>query len=371
MISYSCDILNHTHLNFLDRIVIQMMDTVTSRPSTFTDPTCLTAHVAADLQRHRNSYVYNQNSEISQIWKDQETRLQSIYDSTPAGILSLEHLVYRGSKKKHYEESTLERYTSRLHKAQQGKGFIPEDVDCSCPLQEQELTGHTKLNSEEDSFIMMDVFPPRASYNALQNELLLDSEHYTASLTPEEIQAISWFTADGYHYVNNHLAQVEGDGEFSHGDESYLSTAYKEDIIQHLTSALQKAQRQNTVRVFRGIKGSVMLHALGYAIDDYKKLNPTTLEQYVKEFFVPGEEWVSPTFMSSTLSYKRAYDFGYKLVLEIEAKTAASVTAISSWGSSELELILPKDVAYSVENVFEADPDHFSGKKYIVQMREL
>ena len=256
------------------------------------------------------------------------------YDATPAGM---EELKRRAA---YYSDSQKEEYQLRLELGQQlrasqlsaikalEQGDIKHD---SVPL-----SGVYSKNSHDTSKIIRKSYPNDAPEIALMME---ESQNWINELTPEETEAVAWFTSNGAGSVNNYLVGKKDD--FNYSPVLLKTTAEKMD------SALKKWVRPKPVLVYRGLSQSVV------GEKTYNKTEDAALAKlFLDENFPVGGIYTSPTFMSASLDPERASRFASSdFVLEIVSKKAAPVVNISAWDISEREMVLPRKQKYEVMRV--------------------
>lgn len=181
----------------------------------------------------------------------------------------------------------------------------------------------------------------------MMKKLIDDSSRYTAKLSVDEIEALSWYTSvEGSSTINKYLFH---DAE----SQDHLNT-----IIKDLDRAISKGKRLTPIKVYRGVTRKV-IESEGYKHEG--------VERYISNEFPIGKNVIFPVFMSSSLEYRTAKSFEDSgVILEILSKTVAPVSNVSAWDTQEKEYILPRNTTYLVQAVKE-----YGRHLYVVQLEEV
>ena len=188
-----------------------------------------------------------------------------------------------------------------------------------------------------------------------------EANEYAKSLTLHENNAIAYWTGTGSSFVN-HIIH-DGDTNEIYGEkfdtEKYLST---------LNSAIHKSNASTKV-VYRGLGGNIVSARTHLVTCDSEHNGKNFADSYEV-----GEEVTFKAPMSTTSRPSIASGFaGGGVIYAIKSKTNAPVGAISSYGLTEEEYMIPSDVKYKVagKTTKKVVRDKWSDEKELVHIIEL
>jgi hypothetical protein len=195
-------------------------------------------------------------------------------------------------------------------------------------------------------------------------------------LTPEQVQAIRFFTTNNYAWINAHLyrdgeALPEGDGShlplMEQRVESMNKFSYEqaptqrqtEEIVQHLDEALASETQAEARVLYRGVNISQISKR---ANTGGAWLTEEQVGQYVDENFVLGSELQFDGYLSTSASpavasrYSTAQEansrYGKRagIFLELKTKKGLNVSGVALYGN-EAETLLPRGTRWRVAAV--------------------
>jgi hypothetical protein len=273
------------------------------------------------LKTHTLKNSYSEYAVLQEVLDKAEAE----YEITPAGIRELERVA---------ENYPNERTLATLEKARilraarinAVKSKLTTDASHNLELSKEELNYQfTKLSQDGD------VLSPISQDHSDVELLLKESEAWSYKLNAEEMNAVKWYTQDGYADVNGSLAS-----------KSYSSATSPErikEVVTLLDSAIDKSSFDREVILYRR-------HFLYTEDGNYKHV--TDVEK--DDMFQVGSTYEPRFFMSTSLDPNNAppKDGGISVFFEIKAKRAASLSAIANSGTLETEYLLPRDASYKV-----------------------
>lgn len=163
---------------------------------------------------------------------------------------------------------------------------------------------------------------------AILKKKSLDARKYKEALTnfykrkdfdSDELNAIQWYTGDGYEYINKYLYKGHDEGA-TYQDDTEIKKA-----IQSLDSAFEDTEAPFKYNVYTGLS-----------------------DRYSSEKFQPGGEYVFRGYVSTSLDYETSIDGFAKsqksVVLQVEIQKGQKAIFVDSLSSNpgEGETILPR-----------------------------
>jgi len=268
--------------------------------------------------------------------KEEVAEAQKEYDSTPAGLKELERRAAQYSFRA--KEEYLTRLTlGKLLREQQlaaikaiDKGDLPHEMK------------HPESNYGENQVKTSLVRNAIDKDSPLLEEMVDESSAWASKLTADEIEAVSWFTSNGAGEVNSYIHR---------GPRPEITEDERKQILNTITqldSSFVNWKRENPILVYRGINDGIVSE--GQPSESWK----THGESYVSQNFKPGSIFESKGFMSTSIDPVKAAGFSaHSILMEIVSKKAAPVAAMSAWGTTEREMLLPRNQKYEVVRVLE------------------
>lgn len=163
---------------------------------------------------------------------------------------------------------------------------------------------------------------------------IADSTEWSRQLTDEEISTLAWYSEGGYSIVNGHLNATVNPYK-----EKGITDEYVEESIAIMDSALAKHNPNSEgVMVYRRHHN---YNSEGY----HEKITPEAIAEKfpVGSVYEPGF-YMSTSLDPDNLQTKDSANFN----LQILTKTGAHLTAISSQGPREYELVTPRTAKFRV-----------------------
>lgn len=180
------------------------------------------------------------------------------------------------------------------------------------------------------------------------------SREYLKTLTPQEHNAISYWTSCGATVVNSIEHKTKNVWDI-HSDPKGDSGTYFDynHYMKTLDTALDKAQLPGETILYRGAsKGSVDPEVCD---ESYEYMNRPRTREWLEKNFVKGQSITFKTPQSATSDNRVALRFSHStsIIYEIKAHKAAAVGTTSAWGFSEREYLMPRTTKYKVVDVME------------------
>lgn len=172
-----------------------------------------------------------------------------------------------------------------------------------------------------------------------------ESARWMANLTPEQQEAVRWYTSNGAHVMNCHILGEK--------DEIFGGKYSKKKItesIKALDAAFDQYQSDTPRVVYRGLQE----WNFPQEIQDlqYQPGFEDALDAHLAEKFKPGSTFVSPVHMSASLDPHMGASFEkMDVMMEIATKKAPPVSAVSAWGISEREALVSRKAKFRVVGV--------------------
>lgn len=301
--------------------------------------------------------------------KEALQKAQDDYDATPAGILELQRRVM-GEGYDRGEKDRLALGILRRKEALQKIGI--EDKGDYGDHQDSRLVEEEHEKAVQREFLAANRVRRAVPHDGEQvtQALVEGSAAWTAHLTPEELESVSWMTSNGFTVMRHHL---DGREDPIWGYDTY-SREMIDLNIAHVISAISKAPRlKKPVVIYRGIKGV-------HIFDDADKSaatttrRPTDFGEVVSKFPVGSTVDLGPLPQSATLNPRTAVSFSDEVVLEIKTRTFASPANVSAWNTTEYEVFADPTRKYRVKAVKQNVPYETRGenaKITVVQLEEI
>lgn len=336
-------------------------------------PRC-SAHVAQALTRikweQRNFFKSGSGKyESYEALKEAEQKAQDDYDATPAGILELQ----RRTKGKRPSPREVDRLALGILRRKEALAKIgmKDQGDYGTHDDRLQEDKHERVIQREfqDGTVTRAPVPHDAEH--VVEALVQGSAAWIKKLSPEEIEAVSWMTSNGFAVMRTH---ADGREHPTWGHDVY-SPEMLDENIKHVISAITKAPRlKEPVVIYRGIKEV-------HIVDDAEKDSVTSGfkeidTQVVKDRFPVGSTVnLGPLPASATLNPQTALKFSSDVVLEIKTRTFASPVNVSAWSTTEYETFVDPTRKYRVVAVhddvtYDAGSSRETGIR-VVQLEEI
>lgn len=324
-------------------------------------PRC-SAHARASLVRAKQALKStNKFTDPEQYFalKEKEAQARLDFDATPAGQKYLERRIVQYA---HYPDAKVE-YEDRLAL---GKARRAAQL-AALKSPDQGDVPHEGIKDRDWRPLTPQDFPaddePREGWqggkrgNDPRIDAMIDeSNRWLHSLTPDEHEAISWYTSDGAHAVNQYLANGTVWREELYTKEHIANTA---ELVK---SAISKYEPSEPHIVWRGLHSDHFDKLDFGGKSRYGEEGQAVIRDYISSTFKPGEEWSPGVSMSTSYDPSSAVGFAHEnIVLEIKARKAAPVCVASAWGVSEREAITHPDAKYRVVAIKENVPFRWQG----------
>lgn len=314
-------------------------------------PRC-SAHAAALLLKAKIANKESRSFETGVLLQE----AQEAYDATPAGQKELQRRIQQSEHS--HNEKALTEYAERLRSAQERRAYQLSlsgladqgDIKHTLPSKTSKINSARFTNKYDFEHNTIKPGSPE------MNRIVEDSTEWVHQLNSDEMEAVAWYTSSGSGTINNHLLGLKNQYNFGETTEQINSS------VNHLDSALEKAQHKQPIKLWRGVPNEA-LEALSVEPDEF-----------VEKYCTPGEIYTPGVFMSTTADFKTAVGFSGGVVFEMKAKTAGSAVNVSAWGIRETEYITPRTAKYRVVSVNKAErtiSDKFTKEYHIVQLEEI
>jgi len=294
---------------------------------------------ASEALKGKSSFT---NYEIYETLKAKEAEAQADYDATPAGFKQLERRIHNGEGIKDEYKTRLDLGKAR-RKEQLSAIKAKDSGDITHNPTTKELTETKKGLAEfaklPTSFLSDNA--PRIGIDRKSAEvegIVAESDTWLKTLTPEEQEAIAWYTSNGAGTINAYLLSVEPDAFKNTYSEEYIQRG-----IKNLDTALAKYESKQSKVVYRGLQG----HVFSDTTEDL--YNEATLKTYIESRYKIGEIYQNEAHMSASYDPRKGLGFSsHSVVMEIKTKKAAPVTNTSAWGISEKEALVPRNLKLKI-----------------------
>lgn len=164
-----------------------------------------------------------------------------------------------------------------------------------------------------------------------------DSRRWSATLTDEEFETVTWYSQAGYGMVNGYLKSTvrKNSSDYEH----YVKSKRVQKRIELLDSALAKhTPYDEPVMVYRR-----QLH-----YNSEGGLDHTMTLDAIKNRYPVGSVYEPGFYMSTSLDPDNLPSSGFVTALQIRTKTAVPLTSVSSHGPREYEFLIPRDAKFRV-----------------------
>lgn len=268
--------------------------------------------------------------------KSRVEKAQREYDMTPAGIKELErrdaYYNYKGSMYKDKTYSIRLEIAKRIRAERLAALKLIDQGDLPHKFSKPNTYGLNNFTDIEEDHPQIKNDDPQV------NKMVEESAYWISKLTPDEIEAVAWFTSDGASVMNYWLEKQEIKSEVARK----YSKKHVEANVEALESALNKFEiRKQPVITYRG---TGIRDATGKEIYD--------IEELAKHFQV-GDVISTNRFQSSTIDPSRALSFESGVVYEIKSKKTAPLSNVSAWGLTEKEFLVPRNTKLRVVDVIQ------------------
>lgn len=201
-----------------------------------------------------------------------------------------------------------------------------------------------------------------------------ESARWMANLTPEQQEAVRWYTSNGAHVMNSHIL---GQKDKIFGDQ--YSKEQIEASIETLDAAFEQYQSDKPRVVYRGLQEWNFPQEIRDLA--YKPGFEEALDAHLAEKFKTGSTFVSPVHLSASLDPHMGASFErMNVMMEITTTKAPPVSAVSAWGISEREALVRRNTKFRVIGVkknvaYEAgnrrNPDRAPDMMTVIQLEEV
>lgn len=261
-------------------------------------------------------------------------KLQEVFYTTPAGIRELEDILVGKDPEDRYSnyykfKQQLE--LSQKKRANQLKALKKQQREAG----EIAHATHEFKEYANKEFLYETSKAPITDDDERIQSMMNDSINWVNKLSPEEIEAVRWYTKGGYQELRTYK-------EFNEID---IKGRTSEDLAAfegHIDNALAKYERDEPIIVYRG-------HGL--------KVAERHMDSHT--YFKEGDEFQHSSYVSTTLDENVASKFAVsQIIFEIKSKKAVPVVGLSQHGLGERELLIPASQKFKVVKV--SRPDMFS-----------
>lgn len=280
---------------------------------------------------------------------------------TPWGQADLQRRIDRGEDTSGYlAETKVRAWQARLEALQALKAQDQGDTNEQHDLPELHHSGEELMS---DPTCVRTAWAHREDRAALVEAYLDESLHLTARLTPEERDAVRFWTSNGCKIVGDHLYGKKSEEEH----EGQIRQA-----IANLDSVFSKVPQSSPRVVYRGLNDWTFPEEI---IDNKyrnRELFSQQIDQHLEENYPVGKTITFPSYQSATADPASARSFsGPDVILEVKTRRAAAVGIMSAWEASEREMLLPRDMKVRVVGIqrgvrYQADRDPNSNKEFII-----
>lgn len=160
-----------------------------------------------------------------------------------------------------------------------------------------------------------------------------DSNDWLSKLDKDELNAIGAWTSGG-----SKLGVMDSGGIPIPRELRAKDVKKYNEVVEQ---ALSKAVKDESRPVYRGLS----LDNIGYLKKDN---NSMSNKDILEKFYPVGETITLDKHSSSSVEYGVADSFSGGIILEFNTKKGGEVGNISSWGLSEMEVLLPKNSEFKV-----------------------
>lgn len=324
-------------------------------------PRC-SAHARASLVRAKQALKKtNKFTDPEQylVLKEKEAQARLDFDATPAGQKYLARRIvqysdHEGVKAEYEDRLALGKARRAAQLAElksPDQGDIPhEDTGekLSVPLTRSDFPADDEPRTGWEG--------GKTGNDPRMDAMIDESNRWLHSLTADEHEAVSWYTSDGAHAVNQYLATGKVWREDLYTEEHIANTA---SLVK---SAISKYEPAEPHVVWRGLHSDHFEKLDFGGKSRYGEEGRAIIQDHIRSTFKPGEEWSPGVPMSTSYDSTSAVGFAHEsIILEIKARKAAPVCVASAWGVSEREAITHPDAKYRVVAIKENIPFRWKG----------
>lgn len=304
------------------------------------------------------------NEKVGKISMEEYARLQSAidkaqldFDSTPAGMATLELSIERG------EDETGE-IAARLDYCRANRKAMLSAIKTADAgdIGNHETIPLPKLKNAEFAADgqMRKPWSIRLLKKRLETNYALHSEHVAQALNLEETKALEWYSGNGFRHINPYLL---GKADENYEDNTHPmdkpALSYSQDkmehAVKHIDKAFEKSRLNTSILTYRGLKDhNFPAHVTNYENSKSFSENMDKYTQYLKETYKENSIHIFPSYVSTSVDPAVARSFSdTSVMMEIKTRSVLPLGFVSAWGDREKEMLIQRDRKFKVVGIRE------------------